>query len=420
MKNLFPGHYRPTQEQFETMWKTATIVPDTNVILNFYRYSSDTRDRLLGILRKYRERIWLPHQAAKEFHANRLQVIVEQVDAYKKIPQMLDQHRKQIEGELGSYKRHPLIDIKEHLRAIEAAFENAKTALAAQQDKHPNLLEADSILDAITQLFDGQIGMAYDESALKSLHKDGEHRYSLEIPPGYADAKDKRGDEKYGDLVIWRQMLDRAEATKAPMILVTDDSKEDWWWRFQGKTLGPRPELVEEMRSIAGVDFYMYRTDQFMQHARLNLREQISEETINEVRTVRRNAAVTRRIRERVYAEKLAMAEQMQDLLNRKTALEQRQKFMDRRLEDVADIEQHFDLHKREARDIGGLQQHRELIAERIRIEHEQGAINAELAALSAEISKITAAVSAAERHANRVGLGDDQADKHRLLTLDF
>lgn len=420
MRTQFPGYYRPTPQQFEELWKSATVVPDTNVLLNLYRYSTETRDRLLMILTKYKNRIWLPHQAAKEFHANRLQVIAEQVDAYKKIPLVLDQHKKQIESELAAYKRHPLIDIKEHVKALETAFENAKAALASQQERHPNLLEDDPVLEAITKLFEGQVGIPFDEPTLKGLYKCGEQRYACQIPPGFADAKEKRGDEKYGDLVMWQQILESAKATGKPMILVTDDTKEDWWWRFQGKTFGPRPELVEEMRSVAGVGFYMYRTDQFMEYARSNLREQISEEAINEVRSVRRNAAVAKRFKSHIHEQEMAFAERFRDLLRKKTALQERQVSLDRRLEEITDIQEHFDFRNKEI-DLAGnddapyTRSHHDFMAERIRIENDRNAVNAELRALTSELSQMTDTLRNLERHGGRIGLTGGQSKAWEL-----
>lgn len=73
-----------------------------------------------------------------------------------------------------------------------------------------------------------------------------------------------------------------------PIIIVTDDVKEDWWWRHEGKIVGPSPELVDEIRSKAGVDFYMYVSDQFMEYAREYLNQQVDQGAIDEIREVRK------------------------------------------------------------------------------------------------------------------------------------
>lgn len=63
MRELFPGYYRPTQEEFKQMWQECIFVFDANVLLNIYRYTAKTRGELLAIFEMLKERTWLPHQA---------------------------------------------------------------------------------------------------------------------------------------------------------------------------------------------------------------------------------------------------------------------------------------------------------------------------------------------------------------------
>ena len=85
-------------------------------------------------------------------------------------------------------------------------------------------------------------------------------------------------------------MIDYAKQAKSPLILITDDVKEDWWLRINGKTIGPRPELISEMQHEASVDFYIYKTDQFMEHSNKINKKNISTAALDEVRDVRRRA----------------------------------------------------------------------------------------------------------------------------------
>ena len=72
------------------------------------------------------------------------------------------------------------------------------------------------------------------------------------------------------------------------VVLVTDDKKEDWWEKFKGKTVGPRPELVKEFKDRANQTFHMYQADRFLELAREILGERVSEEIVEEIREVRR------------------------------------------------------------------------------------------------------------------------------------
>ena len=77
-------------------------------------------------------------------------------------------------------------------------------------------------------------------------------------------------------------MLDKAEQDELPILFVTNDQKEDWWWKSGGKVIGPRQELVEEMHRRAGVPFYMYQVDRFLEQAVTFLNQQVSKEAIQE------------------------------------------------------------------------------------------------------------------------------------------
>lgn len=93
----------------------------------------------------------------------------------------------------------------------------------------------------------------------------------------------------YGDLLIWFQMIDKAKQSKMPIIFITDDNKSDWWYETKGSTLGPYPELIDEMYTKAQVAFYMYRSNQFMEYAHKILQEDVKKSAIDEVKSMLEN-----------------------------------------------------------------------------------------------------------------------------------
>ena len=56
---------------------------------------------------------------------------------------------------------------------------------------------------------------------------------------------------------------------------MTDDRTEAWWWKAHSKTIGPCQELVAEMHYRAGVRFYMYAVNRFLEHARRFLQQHV-------------------------------------------------------------------------------------------------------------------------------------------------
>jgi hypothetical protein len=159
------------------------------------------------------------------------------------------------------------------------------------KDNHPNLMNEDPLLDAITNLFKGKVGESYFPDRLDEIIKEGEGRFEKRIPPGYRDQKkDKRNEDsirRFGDLLLWFQIIDNAAKNKKPVIFVTDNKKDDWWKRFEGETVGPRPELIHEMLEKAQVDFYMYKGDRFIRFAQEYLKQELDKDAIEEMKQIR-------------------------------------------------------------------------------------------------------------------------------------
>ncbi len=288
MRKTFVGYYRPTETEFNQLWDKCIFVLDANVLLNLYRYTEETRKKLIDILQRIKGRLWVPHQAALEYQRNRLEVISAQREAYTEIERLLLETQKKLDSQVRSYKRHTLINTSKLLEPIDKALAAQVETLKGTLQKHPNLVEKDDVREILTKLLAGKVGPPYSEEKLAQIYKDGEQRYAKSTPPGFKDAKSKDGQRAFGDLVLWYQVMDKAIADKVPIIIVTDDVKEDWWWRHEGKIIGPNPELIEEIWKKASVGFYMYVSDQFMEYAREHLKEQVDQGAIDEIREVRK------------------------------------------------------------------------------------------------------------------------------------
>ena len=299
MRNQFTGYYRPSEEQFAQMWKECIFAFDANTLLNVYRYTAETRESFFNIIQRLKERIWLPYQAAYEYHENRLEVISEQLKLYDEIETELNQAVQRLKNLLAKYRRHPLIDIKQLTQAAEVAFQDIRSTLAEARSKHPDFLGSDELRERISQLFDGKVGQPYPYEELEKKHKEAELRLNRRIPPGYKDSE-KADIKKYGDVIIWLQLLDYARLQNKPLLFITDNRKEDWWLLHKGRTIGPRPELVQEMRAKANVTFYMYQTDQFIGYAQKFLDLQDQQRAIEEVKEVRRQQEDQRVLNERI------------------------------------------------------------------------------------------------------------------------
>jgi hypothetical protein len=327
MKSKFPGHYRPNSDDLDGLWENCIFTLDANVLLHLYRYTPKTRQGLQSILNQISERLWVPHQAAFEYQVNRLNVIIKQVEAYEEVTDFLEKSFSQIENKLNSYRRHPFIDAQSLLKQLEKTYTKINYDLKSTQEKHPDLIVHDTLRDEITELLNEKVGEPYPEDKLVSVFNDGEKRFNKLIPPGYKDSDQKNSPEKYGDLILWYQIIDKAKIENKPIILVTDDTKEDWWWKFKGRTIGPRPELAEEMLQKANVKFYMYKSDQFMENARKHLKRQVEQNAIDEIRAIRRHEEAKNRLKQAEV--------ELQNVLSKQFQIEEEQKILAEKLMDT-------------------------------------------------------------------------------------
>jgi hypothetical protein len=290
MKDKFSEYYPVDNADQKKHWENDIFCFDANVLLNLYRYTPKTRDAFFNLLDKIQDRIWITYQAAYEYQKNRLVVINAQKEAYKEIRELLSKKKGEIESKLNGFKKHPYLQTKELKTQIDSAFQSITKDLDKLEKNHPDYLESDPIWERLTSLLTGKIGNDSSKDDLEKIYREGKKRYDEKIPPGYMDAKEKQheGNQSlYGDIIVWKQVIAKAKEIENSVILVTDDLKEDWWYKFKGKTISPRPELIKEFRDETQKRINIYQADWFLELANKNLSQHTADEAIQEVRNVR-------------------------------------------------------------------------------------------------------------------------------------
>ncbi len=223
MKTLFPGYFTPTEEEFTKLWSESLFGFDANVLLGLYRSTTETQQVFFSVLEKIADRIFLPHQAASEYLKNRLGVISNRSDSYGKIKDESEKFAKLVETIV---QEHSLADGEEIAKIGRQAADKMSALAGSAAEKEPDLLRADDLLGRIAGFFQTKTSQPYTEQRLKEIYTEGAQRYSQRIPPGYKDDK-KTEPEKYGDLLIWFQLIDQAKLKNKPIMFVTGDAKED-------------------------------------------------------------------------------------------------------------------------------------------------------------------------------------------------
>lgn len=285
MKKSFKEYHQFTEEEFKHLWKNCLFIFDTNTLLNMYRYSRGTVETYFKVLNelKNKKQLWIPYQVGYEFYENRIDVIAEYEGSYDSILSILEKAKSDIEAK---YKDHPFLDLCDIKRKIEVGLSDVDKQIKETKKTHPKWMEKDDVLDQINNLFEDSIGKNYEEEKIISIKKEGRDRYDKKIPPGFKD--DKKPDEKkFGDLILWYQIIDKAKESNKPIILVSGDVKEDWWLEKGGKRLMPLPQLKKEILEKTGMDFHIYTADRFLEYYTKELDTIIDKKTITEVRKIR-------------------------------------------------------------------------------------------------------------------------------------
>ncbi len=292
LRSSFIGYYPPTESERLEIWSTATFVFDTNTLLNLFRYTPATRDEFLNALENYSESLWLPHQVVYEFHRRRHGVIKEQSDAFGAIRTDLKKTSDAFTKTLDRFRRHSSIDVGALADNYQDALAQVLTLIDSSETTHQkNQIDSradEAVLNRVSDLFEGKVGDPFSEAELAEIYADGKARYEAKVPPGYKDVS-KPEPDRYGDLVLWRQIIRNGKDATRPTIFVTDDQKEDWWWVESGRTLGPRVELVEEHLSATGSRVLFYTPERFLQFATNLGSSEHSDEALSEIESLSRD-----------------------------------------------------------------------------------------------------------------------------------
>ncbi|MBZ9851485.1 PIN domain-containing protein [Mesorhizobium sp. CA14] len=309
MKDLFFDYYPPNSEQYERLWKEAIITLDTNVILNLYRLPTTATDELLKLIELLGDRIWIPHQVALEFQRRRLTVISSErkssEDALSTAKEVVLKLKERVDS-LQIDKRSLGIEVAPLIENLDSANKKLIEAIEAVHKSQLDIAAPDPIRERLDKILSQKVGDGPStQEELDKLTEGGDQRFEEKIPPGFADIdKEKNPNEasfifnqmkyqrKFGDLILWRQIISHVKEKGIKcVILVTADKKEDWWWREQGKTIGPHPELIREIRREGNVDiFWMYSSVQFVEHAKKYTQANVSEQSVAELQEVVSNA----------------------------------------------------------------------------------------------------------------------------------
>ncbi|NGP59057.1 DUF4935 domain-containing protein [Paenibacillus thiaminolyticus] len=285
-------------EEFKTFWdEQGLIVLDTNVLLNLYNYPIESTRDIVSSITAIKDRIWLPHQVLLEFENNKKQVSQKAFSKYEKIKKdvekLLDNTVSELYDTLGKCNKfkyptfNEIISLCIHsINESRKELENVNSEIELEKKLNRELVDNDIVQNLMELLKNkNQIGTGFNHIELINIYVEGDTRFKLGIPPGYKDKKKLNGPAEtaedyqskrkaYGDLIIWKEILNKAININKDILFITDDEKVDWWsfeitdnkiTNRQTKLLnGPHPELILEFRGYSNRKFHMLTFSTFI------------------------------------------------------------------------------------------------------------------------------------------------------------
>lgn len=304
IKKLFPEFYQEelTQETFNE-GQDFIIVLDTNYLLDILRKSTIVSEQYLKALKKVKNNIYIPYLVALEFNFNKKNVkntkqrdihnykngLISEIDS---ISAKIEEQKFFSEEEHKTNFKDELIDEVDKFKGNLETLLNKKIEdmVTGVQEKQ---------YDTLIKIIEDRIGEQYNQEWIDSIETEGESRFKDGIPPGYDDTKKDNGSKpkkfyndityqkKYGDLIIWKDIIKYAKNVKdkRKLIFVTNDGiaehKNDFLYKINGMTIGPHIHLMNEIKQEADKEFYLLNNVRFVQIVN-NLTENLVQEIENE------------------------------------------------------------------------------------------------------------------------------------------
>lgn len=290
MRSILPEWYAHDAEVVKMIVTTGTVALDANVLLDLYRVRREQREEILGVLERVRDRIFIPYQVAYEYQKNRLNTAAGSERLLRSLPPSLKIKEETLNGIQDTELRSEIAKLNQ--RAVKKFTKKLERLIDDHLLRFADVYRDDPVRAALDDLLDDQaLGKKPKDDDLKEAKKIALQRIKDQIPPGYCDAKDK--DDATGDYLMWSELLTYAHGSERPMLLVTNDQKEDWYLaKTNGHSRGPRPELIAEMRErLPDHPYHQVTLGSFLRFANEHLGATVTEETIETVKDIPRQSS---------------------------------------------------------------------------------------------------------------------------------
>lgn len=275
MQNKFFEYHMNDENVLSDLIENALIVLDTNALLNLYRYNDENRRKYFEVLESIKNRLILPYQVGYEFYENRENIIRYKSLFKEKMKSCLNDEIGLLEQKIKSNAWdgkdkdfHKYLQYEEKLKEeLISILNEAKNAIDSKLDNCKNDLEIswikgnDRILANILVIFENNV---CDQLCnLEEIYKEADKGYEEKNVPGYKDVK-KETTNRYGDYIVWKEMIEIAKKYKKDVLFISNDRKEDWVHKLNGIDLGTNRHLIKKFKEETSHLIFSLKVDDFI------------------------------------------------------------------------------------------------------------------------------------------------------------
>ncbi|MFI2279726.1 PIN-like domain-containing protein [Nocardia beijingensis] len=301
----------PEDSERKLFFNDALVVLDTNVLLDLYEYTPETREQVFAALERISALLWLPYQVGLEFVRGRHAVVHRHSKALREAPDQINRKfmdavksvmeaAELVQRMLQTYTRddpaQKQLEAEMSQQVVQAHFKEWKDLLLGHakklresQDLTVGALGAeDTILEKVAALFGTRIGGRPSPDVVRQRVENAfSYRFPNQIPPGFSDRDKGTPLGAAGDYLLWEEVIEKVASLPEPrrVLLVSGDTKEDWYQPSEpGMKSRPWPSLTDEIRQRAKAEIRIEQPQDFFDGIRRYLHADITDETTEEIK----------------------------------------------------------------------------------------------------------------------------------------
>ena len=276
MKEKFPAYYRIHKEDLLGRFDDCVFVLDACTMLDVFRLKKELTEEVFNVFDHLKAQIVIPYHAAEEYNKNIHEVLNTQLQKIESAEKDFNAFFSSLQGK----RSQPYIS-KESETLMGRLKKQMLKDFKAEKDYLTEQLLHGEYQNKMADMLNGCVMEPFTAEEIKTIEEEGVKRYEDKIPPGWKDAS--KGENRYGDLINWKEMLRYAKQTHKSLVLVSSDMKDDWVIKERGMVICPQYELLREFyQEVGNVNqlFHILSLDRFLEMAHERDEQVVSEAAV--------------------------------------------------------------------------------------------------------------------------------------------